>query len=153
MNNIEKITLFKKPEESPGYLLWHISLTWRTLIEETLKTFNLTHPQFVILTTTAWLTKDHQHINQIDISKHSGLDPNTTSQILRTLESKKLITRNRSINERNKNPRLTDAGQHTLNRALPAVEKADASFFALLSDQEITFTMSIFQKYLKYKNS
>ena len=102
LNNIEKLTLFKTPKESPGYLLWRVSLAWRSVIEEVLKPLNLTHPQFVVLATTAWLTKSGDHINQIDISKASRLDPNTTSQILRGLEAKNLIKRTRFINERSK---------------------------------------------------
>ncbi len=144
--NIEKLTLFKTPEESLGYLLWHVSLSWRNGIEETLKPLDLTHPQFVVLATTAWLTRDGNHINQIDISKAAGLDPNTTSQILRGLEAKKFIKRARSLNERSKNPSLTDNGFNVLEKALPAVEKADSKFFKLLTNQEIDALVKIFRK-------
>src|SRR5579872_3338014 len=124
IDNIEKITLFKSPEESPGFLLWHISLSWRSCIEDTLNHFDLTHPQFVVLATTAWLTRKSEHISQIDISKSAGLDPNTTSQILRGLEVKSFIKRTRSLNERSKNPVLTEVGLDVLSKALPAVERA-----------------------------
>lgn len=144
--NIEKLTLFKTPEESLGYLLWHVSLSWRNCIEETLKPLDLTHPQFVVLATTAWLTRDGNHINQIDISKAARLDPNTISQILRGLEAKKFIKRARSLNERSKNPSLTDNGFNVLEKALPAVEKADSKFFKLLTNQEIDALVKIFRK-------
>lgn len=149
--NIEKITLFKAPEESPGYLLWHISLAWRGAIEETLKPLNLTHPQFVILATTAWLTRKSEPINQICISKASGLDPNTTSQILRGLELKNFIQRTRSLNEKSKNPSLTDLGYKVIEKALPAVEKTDAKFFESLTVREQEECIEIFQK-LKSQN-
>jgi len=145
-NSIENLTTFTKPEESPGYLLWHVSLAWRRLIEETLKPLNLTHPQFVVLTTTAWLMRNGESITQIDISKASGLDPNTTSQVLRGLELKNFIKRTRFLNERSKNPELTDLGSKTLAQALPAVEKADAKFFKSLISNEMSSLVTIFHK-------
>lgn len=147
--SIETVTLFKRPEESPGYVLWHVSLAWRSLIEKTLKPFNLTHPQFVMLATTAWLTRKGKLINQIDISKAAGLDPNTTSQIIRGLERKKCMQRTRALNERSKNPFLTDRGSKVLEEALPAVEKADAMFFESLSAQEISNFINTFSTLLK----
>lgn len=144
--DIQTLTMFKNPEESPGYLLWHVSLAWRSSIEDTLKKFDLTHPQFVVLATIAWLTKNGEYISQIDISKASGLDPNTTSQILRGLEAKNFIKRMRSLNERSKNPNFTELGSNTLNKALPAVEKADLNFFDPLSSKEIKTFIKIFQK-------
>ena len=146
LNNIEKLTLFKTPKESPGYLLWRVSLAWRSVIEEVLKPLNLTHPQFVVLATTAWLTKSGDHINQIDISKASRLDPNTTSQILCGLEAKNFIKRLRSFNEKSKNPILTELGSSVLNNALPAVEQADLKFFELLTPKEMNSLIQIFKK-------
>lgn len=149
INNIEKLTLFKTPEESPGYLLWHVSLSWRSCIEETLKPFNLTHPQFVVLATTAWLTRKGDHINQLDISKSAGLDPNTTSQILRSLEAKNFIKRTQSLNERSKNPTLTTLGAKVLSKALPAVEQTDSKFFMSLTQKETDMLIKMFQKLMQ----
>ena len=145
-NSIEQMTLFKTPEESPGYLLWRISNSWKTSIEEVLKPLNLTHPQFVILATTAWLTRNNKHVNQIDISKTSGLDPTTTSQVLRGLEAKDFITRIRSLNERNKNPKLTILGNNVLSKAIPTVENADAKFFGSLNIQSMNELIKTFQE-------
>jgi hypothetical protein len=50
------ISLYAKAEDGPGYLLLKVSLKWRSMIEDALKQFDLTHPQFIILATTAWLT-------------------------------------------------------------------------------------------------
>ena len=146
LNNIENITLFKSPEESPGFLLWHISLSWRSCIEKSLGHFDLTHSQFVVLATTAWLTRKGDHISQVDIGKNAGLDPNTTSQILRGLEVKSLIKRTRSLNERSKNPVLTELGLDILSKALPAVEKTDTQFFKSLNQKNIDELVKLFQK-------
>lgn len=147
--NTEALSLYESPKDSPGYLLWQISTQWRSAIEDTLKEFDLTHPQFVVLATTWWLTGKNDHIAQIDISKASGLDPNTTSQILRTLEAKKFIMRVRSLNERSKNPKLTPLGSQKLASALPAVENSDKLFFNALAADEAAELIKIFQNLTK----
>lgn len=150
-NTIEEMVQFKTPEQSPGYLLWQVSIMWRSFIEDTLKPHGLTHPQFVLLATTAWLTKDGEIVSQSDVSYATGLDPNTTSQILRGLEQKKLIKREKSLNERSKNPFLTDAGIAVLDKALPAVEQSDSQFFEVLSIKEQETLFNIFQKLVTIK--
>lgn len=143
---VEQLTLFKTPEESPGYLLWHVSLAWRAMIEAVLKPLDLTHPQFVVLTTIAWLTRNKNIVSQIAIGRSAGLDPNSTSQIIRTLEAKKFIKRKQLLDERSKSPLLTDLGFSVLEKALPAVEQADQHFFARLSSKEMNELVTIFQK-------
>ena len=144
--NFKHISNYKTPDESPGYLLWRVSTVWRTAIEAALKPLNLTHPQFATLASLSWLTKNGESINQTDISKMTGLDPNTTSQILRGLEAKKFIMRAHLLNERSKSPTLTTVGSETLKLALPAVEKADAHFFAKLTNNETDIIVQLFQK-------
>lgn len=151
-NNVidfKQISLYAKAEDSPGYLLLKVSLEWRSMIEDALKQFDLTHPQFIILATTAWLTQNNEKISQIDISRTAGLDPNTTSQILRGLEKKKLIKRTRSLNERSKSPVLTTIGVNVLTQAVPAVEATDQFFFDRLNENEMAQFMYVFKKLMK----
>ena len=143
---ITQVTKFKTPEDSPGYLLWLVSLAWRSTIETTLKKFGLTHPQFVVLATTAWLTRAGAHTSQIAISQAAGIDPNTTSQILRGLELKQLIQRPRFLNERSRNPALTALGLAIITKALPAVERADTKFFRCLDASEHGQLLKIFRQ-------
>ncbi|MBP6870303.1 MarR family transcriptional regulator [Candidatus Babeliales bacterium] len=150
--DFQKISLYKTAEDSPGYLLLKVSLEWRSMIEDALKQFDLTHPQFIILATAAWLTQGHEKISQIDISRTVGLDPNTTSQILRGLEKKKLIKRTRSLNERSKSPILTTIGLDVLTQALPAVEATDQFFFDRLNESEMAQFMYVFKKLMKYSD-
>jgi DNA-binding MarR family transcriptional regulator len=86
--NFKKISIHEAPKQSPGFLLWHISTSWRSSIEAVLKIFGLTHPQFVILATTGWLTRNGELTTQAAIGKMAGLDPNTTSQIITSLEKR-----------------------------------------------------------------
>lgn len=144
--NFKKISVHEGPKQSPGFLLWHISTSWRSSIEAILKTFSLTYPQFVVLVTTGWLAKNGELTNQVAIGKIAGLDPNTTSQIITGLEKKGLIKREASSDGRAKNPKLTAQGNGLLAQALPAVEQEDNKFFNVLSLQELEKLVRIFQK-------
>lgn len=144
--DFKKISHHETPEESIGYLLWRVSTHWRSSIEKKLRELDLTHPQFVVLAVLGWLTQKGDKVSQAEIGRTAGLDPNTASQILRGLEAKKLIQRNRLSDERAKNPILTDFGRAILVKALPAVEKADEKFFSKLSQNEINLLVKFFQK-------
>lgn len=140
------ISIHEGPEQSPGYLLWRISTSWRSSIENTLKSLSLTHPQFVVLATLGWLTRNGDKVNQLTVGNLAGLDPNTTSQILRGLEKKKLIQRQTAQDSREKNPLLTPKGIELLKIAMPIVEKKDAYFFEKLSSQELEMLNRLFIK-------
>ncbi len=144
--NFKKISIHEGPKQSPGFLLWHISTSWRSSIEVVLKTFGLTHPQFVVLATTGWLTRNGELTNQATIGKMAGLDPNTNSQIIKGLEEKSLIKRDPSSDGRAKNVSLTSKGSQILTNALPAVERMDGNFFNPLKEKEISVLIALFQK-------
>ena len=144
--NFKEISIHEGPKQSPGFLLWHVSTSWRGSIELMLKSIGLTHPQFVILATLGWLTRKGDPVNQALIGKMAGLDPNTVSQIIRGLEQKELIAREKSSDGRAKKPILTIKGSNILKRAMPAVETKDAEFFHNLTAEEIECMIHIFQK-------
>jgi DNA-binding MarR family transcriptional regulator len=150
--DFKKISVHETPKKSPGFLLWHVSTAWRSRIEAELKTLGLTHPQFVILATTGWLTRNGEPVTQVAIGKMAGLDPNTNSQILKGLEKKGLIHRGQSTDGRAKNVTLTPKGSKLLNRALPAVENEDNSFFNPLSTEELNLMVQVYQRLVERKN-
>ncbi len=141
--HFDEITAFKESDHSPGFLLWKASTVWRRTLEKVLKEFDLTHPQFVILATTAYLTRNGENTSQVEIGKKASLDPNTTSQILRGLEKKGLLTREGQMDQRSKNPFLTSKGQSILQKALPAVEEKDREFFQLIGKKYDSFLESL----------
>lgn len=142
----KKISHFKEPEQSPGFLLWQVSTKWRRQIEATLATLDLTHPQFVLLAGVSWLTRDGKMVTQIELARHAGTDITMTSQVLRTLERKGYIERRyRPGNERSKFPHLTKQGALTIEKAIPLVEALDSNFFSKLQDETSNF-VKILQK-------
>lgn len=50
------------------------------------------------------------------------------------------------MNERSKNPLLTEDGLELINQALPAVEAAYAQFFAPLTPEDMAQLLSLFSK-------
>ncbi|MCP5510011.1 MAG: MarR family transcriptional regulator [Chlamydiales bacterium] len=147
--NFNEISAFDTPGRSPGFLLWHVSTAWRGSIEHVLRSIGLTHPQFVILATLGWLTRQGDRVTQAAIGKMAGLDPNTVSQIIRGLEKKEFIIREKSSDGRAKNPILTKNGSDILKRAMPIVETKDDAFFQELTEEELEYMIGVFHKLIK----
>lgn len=134
----KKITQFKGPEHSPGFLLWRVSTQWRRQIEAALAQVELTHPQFVLLANIGWLTRNKEKISQVGLARHCGTDINMTSQVLRALEKKGLIQRKqRKGDERSKFPTLTSSGAQLIEKAIPLVESVDEAFFKNLESEVV----------------
>jgi DNA-binding MarR family transcriptional regulator len=124
-----------EPQESPGFLLWHVTLRWQREMAAALAPLGLTHVQFVLLATTWWLNSRDQHPNQLAVARQAGTDVKMTSQVLRTLEAKGLIARDVDpADTRARLLRATGAGADLALRAITAVEGADAAFFAATPD-------------------
>ncbi len=141
----DQISQFKGPEESPGFLLWQVTMKWRRLLEAALNGIGLTHPQFVLLASLGWLNQ-RELVSQIELARHCKMDVAMTSQILRTLEKKRFIVRElKEGNERSKFPVVTEMGAKMIAEAIPLVEALDRQFFEKL---EATQCVEIFRKLL-----
>jgi DNA-binding MarR family transcriptional regulator len=118
------------PDESPGFLLWHITLRWQRDIAAALAPLDLTHVQFVLLAATWWLNSQGQDPNQLSLATQAGTDVKMTSQVLRKLEAKGLIRREvDTADTRARRLRVTGRGAEVAVQAIAAVEAADAKFF------------------------
>jgi DNA-binding MarR family transcriptional regulator len=123
------------PEDSPGFLLWHVTLRWQRDVTAALAPLDLTHVQFVLLATAWWLNTHGEDPNQLTLARQAGTDVKMTSQVLRKLEAKGLIRREvDSADTRAKRLRVTDRGADLAARAIAAVESADAKFFHPVPD-------------------
>ncbi|MCB0651209.1 MAG: MarR family transcriptional regulator [Saprospiraceae bacterium] len=124
---------FSGPEESPGYLLWQVTMLWQRKMKRALDLLGITHTQFVLLAALGWLSKDGAVVTQVELANHSKTDRMMVSKVLRTLESKGLI--NRSAHEtdtRAKSIGLTSRGVEMLRVAIKVVEQSDIEFFGSL---------------------
>lgn len=132
--------IFKSPEKSPGFLLNQLHLIWQRKIKKVLDPLDLTHTQFVLLASIAWLTNKGENITQVDIANLNNYDRMMVSKVLRTLQDKKLIKRQEhKTDTRAKIVNLTAEGKKVLQTALTNVEKADIDFFAAVKNNIVEF--------------
>ena len=113
---------------------------WHSMIKKELKKMNLTHPQFVVLASLAYLSQDSNEVTQVMISKLSGIDVMTVSQILNLLEKNDFVKRKEhSRDTRAKAVILNKKGEEILQKAVPLVEQIDEIFFEKLNTDEGQF--------------
>jgi len=135
---------FKKPEDSPGYLLGQLTMLWQRRLKRVLDPLDLTHTQFALLCALAWLSGESNTVTQIDIANQSNADRMMVSKVLRTLEDKKFITRHENATDtRAKTIRLTTTGELLLQKAIISVETADLDFFGGLGTNLKTFNSNM----------
>jgi DNA-binding MarR family transcriptional regulator len=122
---------FKKPEYSPGFLLWQTMVTWQRLIKKALDAQGVSHAQFVILAILLWFEENHIEPNQVLIVNRSRLDKMTVSKSLKNLAQQGFVKRaEHEKDTRAKSVRLTDKGRAMAGKLAPLVEKVDAAFFS-----------------------
>ena len=110
---------------------------WHFLIKKELKGINLTHPQFVVLASLAYLSQNGDEVTQVMISKLSGIDVMTVSQILSLLEKHDFVKRKEhSRDTRAKAVTLNKKGEEVLQKAVPLIEQIDELFFGRLASDE-----------------
>ncbi len=125
-------TAYTDASASPGLSLWRVTNSWQRAIRAALAPFGLTHVQFVLLASLTWLDGE-EPVTQRELAEHAGTDPMMTSQVLRALERKGLVTRGAHPFDRRAHALApTAAGATLANRANAAVEAADAAYFAVL---------------------
>lgn len=118
------------PGSSPGFLLWKVSNAWQRAVRAALAPYDLTHSQFVILATATWYSAS-ETLTQARLAELSGVDPMTTSQIVRALERARMIVRDDHPDDpRAKSITVSAAGKAKVKEAIVAVEDADDAFFA-----------------------
>jgi MarR family transcriptional regulator, organic hydroperoxide resistance regulator len=114
---------------SGGFLLWRATNAWQRAQRAALQPFNLTHVQYALLSSLSGA--DRRGMTQSEAATHSGVDPMTTSQVLRLLEGRELVTRQPHPDDRRAHRVvITTNGRNLVRKAQPKVDKADAEFFA-----------------------
>lgn len=124
------MTRFAGPGDSPGFLLWHVTLAWQRRIRQTLEPLGLTHVQFVLLACCWWLETHGTPPRQQELAAQAGTDIKMTSQVIARLEAAGLVTRTVDAGDtRAKLVRLTGKGRDLAGRAVTAVERVDTEMF------------------------
>ena len=137
MKQLDFNSIYKNDsQQSTGLLFIRAYHKWHGLVKNKLRTIDLTHPQFVVLTTLAALLRQQEWVSQTDIARFSDMDVMTVSQIIRLLVKKDLIMREIHPKDSRANIiLLTKQGLQKVNQALPLVEGIDQAFFGKLEDK------------------
>lgn len=140
------LSRFEQADDSPGFLLWQLTNAWQQRIRSTLVPLRITHVQFVLLASIAWLTESGVLVSQVILARHAHADIMMTSDVVRTLEEKGFVTRAvHPTDTRAKVVSLTVEGQHVVRQAMTLVESVDEQFFKELGEQTSTFVKSMRQ--------
>jgi multiple antibiotic resistance operon transcription repressor (marR), putative len=133
-------------KKSTGLLFIRTYHKWHGMIKNKLRTIDLTHPQFVVLTTLAALLRQQEWVSQTDIARFSDMDVMTVSQIIRLLVKKELIIREVHPKDSRANIiLLTEMGLQKVNQALPLVEGIDQAFFGKLENNTETLNQLLIE--------
>jgi len=132
---------FPKPADSTGFLLWQAHNQWQKEIKRALKPLDLTHVQFVLLSSLIWLETQQKVITQTDLAEVAKTDIMMTSNVLKKLEDKDLIIRkDHPEDSRAKTISLTKEGLSLAKAGLTSLEKFDNVLFSdTLGDDEDAF--------------
>lgn len=131
-------------EESTGYLLYHLTIIVERKIKRELDKLGITHTQFIVLANIFRLSDDSKILTQIDIANKSKMDKMMVSKILRTLQTKDLVTREvHTTDTRAKTILITQNGKTLLEKAFETVKKAENSFFEPILNVKEEFNSSI----------
>lgn len=133
---------FAGPADSPGFLLWRVTNAWQRAVRATLAPLGLTHVQFVLLASLTWSAEGP--VTQRSLADLAGTDEMMTSQAVRALEGKGLLTRVRSSTDgRAWALQATPEGRRLAERAVGLVEAADDDFFGVLDGDSFGFVAGL----------
>lgn len=122
---------FKKPEDSPGFLLWRLTNQWQRMQRQALSKLGITHGQFVIMAGILWLSHNSaEEVSQNKVAQFIKIDKMSMSDLTAALLNKKLIERQQNESDKRAYTlKLTARGHELVKQAIPIVEGIDASFF------------------------
>ena len=116
--------------EYPGFLIRRLQQLSSANFMNSLRDFQLTPIQYTILR----VLEDNPGIDQRTVAIHAALDTSTTTDVLRRLASRKLVSRTQGlIDKRIRIVRLTKSGQKLLETVRPIVGKARRELLSPLS--------------------
>ena len=122
-------------ETIAGFLLWQVSKLWQRRLTLALQDLNLPSTQAVVLANVLRLGEEGKTVTQSLLSAATKVDPMTTSQALRSLEQKRLITRRTpKADLRVKDVQLTSRGRRVAFETIARLAKTHETFCTPLKD-------------------
>ena len=111
------------------YLIWTIFKYLQRAKHKLLEEYGITTSQLELLGAIYHISRHDIEVTQILLSQKTGIDPMTTSTILRTLQKKGLINRHESKTDtRARIVEVTDAGSELFEKATVKIKEGRALF-------------------------
>lgn len=136
-------------------LMWRVTKLLSKRKKMILDEFELTCSQFDIIAAIYQYSRDNgEIIIQINLSERTQIDPMTTSTVLRNLEKRNLIKRERGlINTRTVEVQLTQIGRDLFCKAQEKIEKMRRDIYHSVDEQQFTSILLILTDRLNKSNS
>jgi len=121
-------------------LMWKVTKLLTKQKKILLDEFDLTCSQFEILAAIYEFTKDKKNeVIQINLSEKANIDPMTTSTVLRNLQKRNLIKRERGlVNTRTVEVELTTEGEKLYCLAQQKLNRMTKDIYQNLDQQQLT---------------
>lgn len=76
-----------------GFLVWRLSMKWRTAVDRAVAPLGLTHAQYSVVSSLLGMERSGARPSQRELSDHTGIDQVYVSKLVSALERAGLVTR------------------------------------------------------------
>ena len=147
---MEERKLLSCPTEDIGYLIWRVIKLWQRGRFRVIDEFGLTVPQMEVLGAVYHLSFNEEDTTQVLLSQETGIDPMTTSTILRNLQKKSLVTRTESkVDTRARIVEITEEGKELLLKAIDKVESIQDEIYGGIDKKSLISQLQVLLKQLE----
>ncbi len=131
-----KLKLGREADTIAGFLLWQVSKLWHHRLARALQDLDLPPTQAVLLANVLRFSEEGADVTQSLLSKATKVDRMTTSQALRSLVGRQLVTRRPSaVDARTHRIQLTRRGRDVAFKTVARLAAAHEAFFLPLQSE------------------
>lgn len=130
-------------ERKIGLLIWQTSNYWQSKLRKTLKPYNLSLNEYLILESIFLLKNTNKELSQNKISSFSGIDLSVASVTFKFLEKKNLISRQLKFDNRKKIIEMLRKGENLYKEISPFILTEEKTIFMKLENETLNFTNSL----------
>ncbi|MDU1906463.1 MAG: MarR family transcriptional regulator [Dysgonomonas sp.] len=136
---MEDLEVKEKKFSRVDNLMWKVTRLLVKKKKAILDKFELTCTQFEILAAIYQISKENNEVIQINLSEKTQIDPMTTSTVLRNLQKRGLIKRERGlVNTRTVEVKITQAGKLLYNQAQKEIDKMRIDIYQDIDQSQLS---------------
>jgi DNA-binding MarR family transcriptional regulator len=132
--------VLKQSQTTKGFALWQLSNQWQRGINNVLKSYDLTHVQYILIEGIIQLSEIYHIVTQNSVANHVNANIMMTSKVLRSLEEKGLVLRKSHDTDARANTiDVSKEGRTLYKKVGKSVKHYDDQFFSSLGSKINTF--------------